>query len=90
MAHGPMSRILRPRKLVFVDPPGPPENAYSTVMSPDEWLEQDSTRNLKYLFVAWIGDHFDQKNEDDYWALRELAAYAAQKEGLPAYYLSGE
>lgn len=53
-----------------------------------QWTKQNNKSCPKYLFVAWIGKHFDGGNVKDRQRLHELARYATKEAGLPCYWIS--
>jgi hypothetical protein len=82
-------RLLKPRHLCFLREASSSENQGIRIREVAEWeLEHGEDTPLRYLFVAYSGQHFSDKSEADMRALHEIAETAARAARLPAYWLA--
>ena len=82
-------RLLKPRHLCFLKEASSSENLGIKNREVAEWeLEHSEDAPLRYLFVAFSGEHFSDKPEADKGALHLIAETAARAAKIPAYWLS--
>lgn len=82
-------RLLKPRHLCFLNEASSSENLGIRIREVADWeLEHGEDTPLRYLFVAYSGEHFSDNSDADRRALHKIAETAARAARLPAYWVA--